>query len=629
MNDQSVCEWFTDDVKKLNDMIWYPHEMVENTTFRYPFDSKLISHKSFKNSNDTTNSLTFKDNTNTKKEKYRELNMKYENTTLRVAQELIDANKKHLQLTLTPLEYEIYKDVIEKINIIESEKIDSTEKTKRIIAIIKQNFKNANLDDECSEYHKPTALSKLQNQYKAEKQKLTKPIRMIYSSLHAYKYKIEFDNKQKSILYNWLEEAIKVYNKCVDCFNAKDPKMPSNYMHGKKYIFTLIYGRTDSLPCPYDILAYEVKTFYENLSSCYTNYQNGNIIKFEMKHKNVKKHQTITIYKNCINKNGIYINKLKKVLDFGKHVNCDNFECDCKLTYEKSTDSFYIYIPQYIQHKLITDRKDIVAIDPGEKVPFTYYSLNECGFIGDDIRVLILKKENKIRNYQRLLNKKRTRKGNRINKNKIIKKIDLEYKKIKGIVNELHKKTALFLCRNYNIILLPKFETQNMLCDTATHNPVVTKNSKEIKDETKLIIKTKVKDNYEEIKNNNKDNVSELRVKLKSYRRQRRLNSRVKFVLNQLSHYKFKQHLLSKAKEYGCLCDENITEEYTSQLCAKCGHLSKTYIGRTKKCAHCGSEINRDINGSRNILLKYILKYLVKLRAMPERGVLSSITEML
>ena len=30
------------------------------------------------------------------------------------------------------------------------------------------------------------------------------------------------------------------------------------------------------------------------------------------------------------------------------------------------------------------------------------------------------------------------------------------------------------------------------------------------------------------------------------------LSKKVKFVLNNLSHYKFKQHLLHKGKEYGC-----------------------------------------------------------------------------
>ncbi|ARF09906.1 hypothetical protein Indivirus_5_29 [Indivirus ILV1] len=64
--------------------------------------------------------------------------------------------------------------------------------------------------------------------------------------------------------------------------------------------------------------------------------------------------------------------------------------------------------------------------------------------------------------------------------------------------------------------------------------------------------------------------------------------------------------MINKFKEIcGCLCVE-VTEEYTSQLCAKCGKLDKTYVNRVKKCKHCKQEINRDVNGSRNILLNYI-----------------------
>jgi putative transposase len=102
-----------------------------------------------------------------------------------------------------------------------------------------------------------------------------------------------------------------------------------------------------------------------------------------------------------------------------------------------------------------------------------------------------------------------------------------------------------------------------------------------------------------------------MKTELKAYKRKRRLNSRVKFVLNQLSHYKFKQHLFSKAKEYGCLCVE-VTEEYTSQLCAKCGRIDKLYVDRMKKCKKCKHKINRDVNGARNILLKYMSEFMVK-----------------
>jgi putative transposase len=57
--------------------------------------------------------------------------------------------------------------------------------------------------------------------------------------------------------------------------------------------------------------------------------------------------------------------------------------------------------------------------------------------------------------------------------------------------------------------------------------------------------------------------------------------------------------------EYGCQLI-NVTEEYTSQCCGKCTKLSTTYNYREKKCIHCNYKIDRDVNGSRNILIKNI-----------------------
>ena len=52
-------------------------------------------------------------------------------------------------------------------------------------------------------------------------------------------------------------------------------------------------------------------------------------------------------------------------------------------------------------------------------------------------------------------------------------------------------------------------------------------------------------------------------------------------------------------------CDIKIvSEEYTSKCCTKCGYLSNKYSNRMKQCPYCNLVINRDINGSRNILIK-------------------------
>ncbi len=69
------------------------------------------------------------------------------------------------------------------------------------------------------------------------------------------------------------------------------------------------------------------------------------------------------------------------------------------------------------------------------------------------------------------------------------------------------------------------------------------------------------------------------------------------------SHYRFKEYLKAKAKEYKTTIYD-ADESYTSMTCTKCGDQSKEYNkDRIKQCK-CGYKIDRDCNGSRNILLK-------------------------
>ena len=50
----------------------------------------------------------------------------------------------------------------------------------------------------------------------------------------------------------------------------------------------------------------------------------------------------------------------------------------------------------------------------------------------------------------------------------------------------------------------------------------------------------------------------------------------------------------------------DVTEEYTSKTCGRCGFLhNKIGSRRNFVCPKCKVCINRDVNGARNVLLKY------------------------
>lgn len=140
-------------------------------------------------------------------------------------------------------------------------------------------------------------------------------------------------------------------------------------------------------------------------------------------------------------------------------------------------------------------------------------------------------------------------------------------RKIRNLVDELHKKLVKWLVENYHTILLPKFETQKMCLRRAS----------------------------------------------------RRIGSKTARAMLTWSHYRFKQRLLDKMREYPwcnvIVCDEH----YTSKTCGNCGFIHQT-LGANKnfKCPQCHMEADRDIHAARNILLRYFTLH----RAAPSGAVL-------
>ena len=138
-----------------------------------------------------------------------------------------------------------------------------------------------------------------------------------------------------------------------------------------------------------------------------------------------------------------------------------------------------------------------------------------------------------------------------VDKMKSRKKKLRRWKKIKNLIEELHWKIALFLVKNYDKILLPDFRTSQMV-----------KKSKKLCKQTKRL-------------------------------------------MNMFSFYKFKEKLKYKCSVYGKKL-YIVDESFTSKTCGSCGSMNDMKGKEVYKCKSCGLEVDRDINGSRNILLKHI-----------------------
>ena len=128
------------------------------------------------------------------------------------------------------------------------------------------------------------------------------------------------------------------------------------------------------------------------------------------------------------------------------------------------------------------------------------------------------------------------------------------YEKIHCLIDDCHHKFSSWLCQNYRIILLPEFKTQEMV-----------------------------------------------------KRGKRRIRSKTARMMLTWSHFRFRQFLLHKVREYPWCRVIICTEEYTSKTCGCCGHIHRKLGGsKVFRCPSCAAELDRDINGARNILLRYL-----------------------
>jgi len=189
----------------------------------------------------------------------------------------------------------------------------------------------------------------------------------------------------------------------------------------------------------------------------------------------------------------------------------------------------------------------IIALDPGHRTFMTGYDPKGKAF---EFARYDFKRVFNLCRHLDTLESKYAKSG----KKKTIKKALKKHRhRIKNLIVEVHRKVSLFLVRNYRTILLPKFETQQMVMKKG---------------------------------------------------RKRRLFKSVARNLMVWSHYAFKQRLKSKAEEYGSQVID-CTEEYTSKTCTNCGHVANV-SGKTKRCPSCKVVVDRDIGAARNILMKFL-----------------------
>lgn len=283
----------------------------------------------------------------------------------------------------------------------------------------------------------------------------------------------------------------------------------------------------------------------------------GNIKSFRLRHKKKSNPvRTFVLEPSAFakSKNAFAFNMLgemKSSKPFGevKH--------DCRLSYSYLTDKFILWKP-YTKTTIINHYKsDLIALDPGMRTFQNGYSPD-----GICYKFATKKTNIKLKTLLKRIDKVVKDKPTKNNKNTCRYKLFVKRlrKKVTDMVTDLHWKTANFLCKNFDTILVGNMSTTGIV----------------------------------------KREKSVLRASDKVY-------------CIALSHYKFRERLKSKAEEYD-VTFHIVDESYTTQTCGKCGQRNLNVKGaKTFKCPQetCLFKLDRDYNAGRNIYLKSLSKSIV------------------
>lgn len=373
---------------------------------------------------------------------------------------------------------------------------------------------------------------------------------MAYESIKTKSLRIYPTKEQKIILKQWFGVSRKIYNETINKLNKHDGQ--KSWMSEKTFQNhnSETWQQDWCKKVPFQIRGNSIKEAYTNFySNCKKSKKKGK--PFEMKFKSRKNlKQTVTIPAESLKKDGVYprilgfldIKERNKYYDIIK-----NNPCDSKLTYDHG--NYYIIVNYKVlinPNNNHIENQDVVAIDPGVRNFATIYSLEGvCGYIGRKSFQKIYKLS--------LLQDKIISLKSKINKISYRRKLNRIYQRRKSLIDELHWKTIQFLIQNFDYIIFPHYETQDLV------------------------------------------------QKMVSDKKKKKFMSQSVRSMLSFNNYLFKQRLKQKCKEYGNVYIE-VSEAYTSKTHPVTGELMN--IGNKETFKYNKLIMSRDINGARNIMLR-------------------------
>ena len=336
--------------------------------------------------------------------------------------------------------------------------------------------------------------------------------------------------EQKNILNNWFGASRFAYNQTVEFLRQPDTKA-----QWKSIKTDLMRDMPEwSKEVPYQIKSVAIRDCCQAVSSAKKRFkQTGkfNDVKFRSKKRG---DNNLFIPQTAVSENGVYhtiLGKLKTAEPLWKPTH------DCRMVLQNGR--YFVIVPIDVAVKRPENQRlSSCALDCGVRTFQTVFSKELILKVGEHDFQRIFRYCYAL---DKLISRKKKERSNKFNK--AMQRIRW---KVRDLIDEIHNKLALTLCRTFDVVYIPTFETHDM--------------------------------------------VSKLKHK----------TSRA---MLGWAHYRFKMKLKSKAEEYSCKVVD-CTEEYTSKTCGNCGEINSIGGKEVWTCKHCGCVHDRDINGARNILLK-------------------------
>lgn len=350
-------------------------------------------------------------------------------------------------------------------------------------------------------------------------------------------------SEQRTILRRWFGVQRLVYNQAIQHYKDKEFDV-RNWMKLYDYISSEL-DMDYVKEVPYQIKKIAVKDAYTSWSSnCKKAKKSGT--PFSLKFKSKKdKVQSCYIPKNAISTLGIYYTK-SGIMKFSETDWFANSEIsDSRLLCDHGR--WFVSIPKKISTQQTSETQGgAVAVDPGIRNFGTYFSTDgRFGLVGQRAFERILKLNLRIDKMRSII----ATTEDKMYKFRLRRAIDRMYHKIRDLVDELHWKFMNFLTKEFSVVIFPPFNVSEM-------NKV---SNRKIR---KVVVRS----------------------------------------MMALRFYEFKERLKNKCKERHVLFIEQ-NEAWTSKTNSFSGEVMAN-LGSRVSFNYQGLRINRDVNGSRNILLR-------------------------